>query len=873
MKLVRIFSLLITLLFNNSLLPQEIPEKKYIEIVPNSDLNISGFRKFFLGNDWRKLWTTPIKIQILNLHDFEGGLLPVKELYDGDSKSILFRNKKGNLWKFSSLNFDPVKIFPKDVIENLSDRTMWDQISIINPFAPLVMNSILNGIDSSNRKILLVFIPDDDRLGKFQNEYDGLAGILENYNGSIEETDSSEIIGTHTLLEKIDSRASETVDSRSFLKERLLDIYFGDWNRGNEKWHWQKDKTGNKIIWIPLPRERSLAFSKIGGLVGKSGVILIPQVCSFDEDYPDIEKITYSARILDRRVLTGIDKSSWDSVTNDLYSKLSNSLIINSVNKLPGEDFSKEKEKLKKELIERRNKLIEISNEYYKLINEVADIFATSEDDSAEINRINNNETEVTLFNDKGEGITGITKRYFKKSFQNNITDEIRIHLGAGNDKAEIKGNVDESPLVRIIGGEGKNEIEDSSIVNGYLFSFIPISINESKTIFYENNGNTNFSKIKSGNLYYNEYSDPGMSKNNFDINDNADQKDRGHEWLFLPEFSYDENNGFVFGGGPLLYKYDYGYSPFKYRMSLTASYATRSQSINIFYDGDFYSLIKDVDVGLNLKKSELELIKFFGYGNETSFSKELDKKDYYRLRQKLTGVYPDFNIKISDVFTYSLGFSLENSDISLSNSEILLKNFPYGRYGIGRFNIAGINSSIEYNYGDQIYNTFRGYHFKLTQEYFPKLFDNRSNFTKTNIDIRAFFTGNIFTETTFALRGGGEKIWGKFPLFKSVFLGGNNNLPGYSRERFAGNAFLFGQFELRFLLKKFEFLLKEKLGMSLFSEAGRVFSGSGKSKKWHPSYGFGFWSSVIQRKINLSLIFAFSPEGMNMYADTKFLF
>ena len=873
MKFYRIFFFFIILLLYNSVFPQSKPEKNYIEIVPNKNLNISGFRNFFLGNDWRKLWTSPVKVEILNLNNFDGGLFPLKELTEDDSKSLLFRSKRGNLWKFSSLSFDPRKIFPEEIIENLSERTLQDQVCIINPFAPLVMNSLINGINTTNKKSMLVFIPNDSSLGKYQNEFTGLPGILENQYTCIEQIDSLKIINTYSLLDKIENGDSDRIDSKRFLKERLIDIFSGDWNRGVEKWCWEKSEKGNVITWIPVPRRRALAFSRIDGLFGKSGVILVPQLCSFDKDYPDIKKITYSGTFLDRRILTRLDKYSWDSVTNDLYSKLSDSLIINSVNKLPGKDFSIESEKLKKELITRRNKLYEISNDYYELINEVADIYATSKDDSAEVNRLNNNLTVVSLFVRSGMRMKGTFINYFKKTFSNDITDEIRIHLGNGNDKAVVSGNVDESPLVRIIGGEGKDNISDSSVVNGHLFSFLPISIAENKTIFYESNGNTNLSPTKSKDIYYSEYSDPVINKNNYDIYSNGDQKDRGHEWLFLPEFSYDENNGFVFGGGPLLYKYDYGYSPFKYRMSLTASYATRSQSINIFYDGDFYSLIKNADVGLNFKKSDLDLIKFFGYGNETTFKKELDSKDFYLLKQQLIGFYPHIYLKISNIFSYTLGLSLENSDISLRNSELLLKNFPYDRYGIGRFNIAGINTSLEYDYGDQIYNTFRGYHFKLTQVYFPKLLDNRNDFTKTSVDIRAFFTGNIFTETTFALRGAGEKIWGKFPLFESVFLGGNSNLLGYSRERFAGNAYLFGQFQLRFLIKELEIILKEKLGMSLFTEAGRIFTNSDNSKRWHPSYGFGFWSSLIQRKINLSLIFAFSPEGMNMYADTKFLF
>ena len=865
------FSFLFSFLFFKASLSQNITDKNHVEIVPDKNLNAGGFHSFLLGNDWRKLWTTPVKVQVLNLNNFDGGLLTVKELPGSGPKSLLFRSKNGNLWEFRSLNFSPAKIFPEDVIETLSDKTLQDQISIINPFAPLVMNSITNGIDSSDKRTILVVLPDESSLGKYQNEFGGLAGILENQIKCIEPADSSKLIDTYSLLDKIESGRNEAVDAERYLKERLLDIFSGDWNRGPERWCWNKKKYGSKNIWIPVPGERILAFSKIDGLLGKSGLILVPQLCSFDEDYPDIKKITYTGRFLDRRLLTGLDKNSWDSVTSDLYTKLSDTLIINSVGRLPPEVSDFENQKLTEDLIVRRNKLCEMSDDFYDLINEVADIYATSKADSAVATRLNDNITEVSLYNKIGDNNKEPFKKYFSKTFHNNNTGEIRIHLGDGNDKAYVKGKVNESPLIRIIGGKGKDELKDSSTVMGYLFSIIPVSINETKTEFYENDERALPADVKRrfSNNIYPEFAD----NNKFNYAWEADQKDRGSSWLFLPEFSYDENNGFVFGGGPLLYKYDYGYSPFKYRMSLTASYATRSQSINIFYKGDFYSLIKNADVSLNFKKSELDLIKFFGYGNETPYNKELDSKEFYLLTQKLTGLYPQAHFNISGIFSCALGLSLENSDVSLSNSEILMKDFPYGRYGIGRFTIAGVNSTIEYNYGDQIYNTFRGYHFKLTQEYFPKLLDNGSSFAKTGIDLRAFFTGKIITETTFALRGAGEKIWGKFPLFKSVFLGGNDNLPGYSRERFAGNASLFGQLELRFLIKELEILLKEKFGMSLFSEAGRVFTGSRRSKRWHPSYGFGFWSSLIQRKINLSLIFAFSPEGMNMYADTKFLF
>ncbi|MGH7524757.1 MAG: hypothetical protein ACREK8_10655, partial [Gemmatimonadales bacterium] len=39
----------------------------------------SGFHRSLLGGAYRDLWITPIKVPVLNLHTFAGGLRPVKE--------------------------------------------------------------------------------------------------------------------------------------------------------------------------------------------------------------------------------------------------------------------------------------------------------------------------------------------------------------------------------------------------------------------------------------------------------------------------------------------------------------------------------------------------------------------------------------------------------------------------------------------------------------------------------------------------------------------------------------------------------------------------------------------------------------------------
>ena len=48
-------------------------------IVIEGDYQVGGFTKFFAGDHWRDLWITPIKVTVLNLNNFAGGLTPTEK--------------------------------------------------------------------------------------------------------------------------------------------------------------------------------------------------------------------------------------------------------------------------------------------------------------------------------------------------------------------------------------------------------------------------------------------------------------------------------------------------------------------------------------------------------------------------------------------------------------------------------------------------------------------------------------------------------------------------------------------------------------------------------------------------------------------------
>ncbi|MDO8548635.1 MAG: hypothetical protein Q7S39_00595, partial [Ignavibacteria bacterium] len=121
-----------------------------------------------------------------------------------------------------------------------------------------------------------------------------------------------------------------------------------------------------------------------------------------------------------------------------------------------------------------------------------------------------------------------------------------------------------------------------------------------------------------------------------------------------------------------------------------------------------------------------------------------------------------------------------------------------------------------------------------------------------------------------------GEKLFGTYPFFKAAFLGGGNNLRGYNRERFSGDASLFSQAELRFYLTDIKLIINGRFGFFGFAETGRVFvehDPPRRTEKWHPSYGGGFWISYLNRTVNLNIAAANSEETLVFYFLTRFMF
>ncbi|MFA8342558.1 MAG: BamA/TamA family outer membrane protein [Rhodothermaceae bacterium] len=829
-----------------------------ITVVPGEEYEANIFTRYFLGSHWRDLWITPVKVQVLNLDTFAGGLTPIRKGGGMATKSLRFKGNDGRFWKFRSINKDPTKILPEVFRPTPIADVIRDQTSSSNPMAPLVVVPLLKAVGVLQAAPKLVWLPDDPKLGKYREDFGNILGMIEEHpdeKGAGFEN-AEKVMGTFKLLHRLEEKRSERICAEEFLKARLVDIFLGDWDRHTDQWRWAKYTVDGVEEWHPIPRDRDQAFARWDGLFPRIAAYMIPQFTHFDDDYPQIEDISWSGRFLDRRILTRVTKEKWDSITVHIKNQLTDEVITNAVQQLPPEHYEKVCVELRNSLINRRDNIEEISHEYYELVNKYINVYASNKNDYLEINRLDEKRTEIKLYRYDIKKDAPKGEPYFYKMVDNSLTRQIRAYLLDGKDKTVVTGTVESGPLLRAVGGDGKDTFVDKSLVKGYFLDVLPIPQAEGANMFYDSGNKTSVVYGSGSSLDRSEVPKP---KDDFERYE-PQQRDRGHDWLAQPEIGYSSDNGFVIGGGPKIFSYDFRMSPFAYKQTFTAAYTTKAKNYRIKYEGVFYNLIKNAEIKFDVMHSEMAFTKYFGYGNTTTYDRFAEDNNYYRLEQEMFLFAATYRRKISKFSYTDFGIRYQNTESNLDNPEII-QSFRDHNTGLGNYKQLAFWLSCDFDTRDNQANPQSGMYTKMMLTGSPDLFEKEHKFLKLGVDLRYYRKIKLLTDNVIAVRAGGQKIWGDFPFFEAAFLGGAHNLRGFSTERFTGDASVFGQAELRSELFDFKLIVPGKFGTTVFGETGRVYAKGEDSDKWHPSIGAGIWFAFIEHKYTISLNIATSQD------------
>ena len=248
--------------------PAAIPEST--TVIAGPDYAAGGLHRWLFGKHYRTLWTTPIRVEVLDLGTFAGGLTPLNQGGGLQTQVLRFSGADGKEYAFRSVNKDASKLLPPDLRETFAARVAQDQVSAAHPAGVVVAARLAGAAGVRHSDPTLVYLPDDPRLGEFRSEFAGVVGFIEeqpddNKDPSVTLAGALDIVSTDSLYKIIEMKEGNYVDSEQFLRARLLDLFLGDWDRPRDRWRWAKVTDGDGFLWVPIPRDRDQAFVLFDG--------------------------------------------------------------------------------------------------------------------------------------------------------------------------------------------------------------------------------------------------------------------------------------------------------------------------------------------------------------------------------------------------------------------------------------------------------------------------------------------------------------------------------------------------------------------------------------------------------------------------------
>ncbi len=462
-----------------------------VEVVPGPEYEAGWLHRVFFGNHYRDLWTSPVRVKILNLKTFAGGLKPVEAGGGFQTKSLRFAGADGKLYKFRSVNKDPKAILPVELQNTFAADLAQDHISTSNPAGALIVDKLAGAVGVPRLHPQLVLLPDDPDLGEFRATFGGLLGIFETYpdDGFL---GSAKIQNALKMFGAMEDDSEDRPDSRAYLTARLLDLLVGDWDRHVKQWKWARfEKENGRKTWLPIPMDRDQAFVRLDGVFPWIADMSVTQFENFYEHFNDIYALTFSGRHLDRRLLVDLDKPTWDSVVTVFLSRLTDEVIKEAVRALPAEYYEKDGARIEHALISRRDEFRDATDTYYQQLANFVDVYFSDKREYVEVIRLKSGDVDITAWRrDKETSDKKDDPPVYHRLFRTDETREIRLFMLGGDDKVVISGDVPRSIIVRVDGGKGDDELVDESVVHGVLWGFVFfIPQADHMTYFYDHSG------------------------------------------------------------------------------------------------------------------------------------------------------------------------------------------------------------------------------------------------------------------------------------------------------------------------------------------------------------------------------------------------
>ncbi len=816
---------------------------------------IKGLKKFFMGQNYRAEWSTPVNMKVFNLKKEKGGMT-IDGMGGGtQTKSLRLIDKKGKEWVLRSLNKDASNTIPEAFKSVMVNDLAVELSSGSHPYAALTFPALAKPLNISVPHPELFFVPDDPALGYYRELFKNNVCMLEEKNAT---PDGSDTKTTAKLFTKMLDENDHLPFQSRVLQARLLDMLTGDYDRHFDQWRWGTIDTGKGKIYYPIPRDRDEAFFNSDGAIIKAiSARRMPFLKGFKSNIQKVNWLGYTARDFDRIFLPDLDEAEWKNIIDEFQRNLTDSVIRTAVKQMPPEIFAINGESIIKKLISRRNQLSEKALTYYKFI-------------SRKVNVIGSNQREYFKVSNHGEGLqvrvyalgrgNDTSFIMYNRIFTPSVTSEIRLYGLNNDDVFDVNENAESRIKIRIIGGKGYDTFDIKGKVEVMLYDL-------KTTDSVAGNFIKNNSHVK--NRF--SYDPPVNERSLLGFNYNTTKLPRFH-------INYNSDDGLMAGAGMSKRTYGFRNLPYASDQRLSALYAVNKKAYQVNYRGEFNHVTRDIDIILQGNLSNPALRNFTGLGNNTQIDKArnfnyyttryksleaevLIRKRYFEKMHLMAGPYfYHYNNKFSD----NIGSILEKPQrLRLDSADVFSKKTYIG----GKFGFSVDNRNKEFM-------PTRGILWNNEFTVVKGITKNSNDLIKFTTDMSLYASINEPSRVVAVFKMGWGHIFSKnYEYFQALSLGANNSLNGFRKNRFSGTSLLYSSLELKIKLFDIKsYILPGPFGITTFLDAGRVWlKGAPRSRKWHGAYGGGIYYIPFNRfLISANAGFSNGEKMLNFSLGTK---
>jgi hypothetical protein len=807
-------------------------------VVPGAEYSTSGplgwLDRWLFGRRYRDLWTDSVRVPVLRLPSAAGGLVPVSADTGLRAGHLNLRGRDGAAYVFRLSNPPLSAIVASELRLDVVTGPIQDLVSGLHPGAPLVVPPLARAAGVGGRPSVMGLLAADSALG-------GLSVTFADQLGFLQPGDATAgAVTTAALIARIRAGEPMVVDAPSYLRERLFDIYVGEaeFFPAGGYWHVR----GDPPRWMIDAANHDLAFARFDGVVTALARVAVPTFLMFGPKYDKSLGETAYSLAVDRQFLGGLGWAAWDSAAQAMRSALTDSAIDAAVGAMPAEWRSANGAPLTAALRARRDHLPAAARMLYLMLAEEQDLYASEAAESIFVDR-----TE--------EGAVRVAMPGLDRIFTTRETAAVSLFLRGEHQVVLIRGAAYGGPRLHIIAGRSAATIVDSSTA-------------VARTLVVNDPGG--LARIDSAGAG----AAPAVSRSAFpppeispSTTGSAARPIDGVRYGPLIWVRPFGDLGILLGGGVERIGYAKGYEPYRSRQGLRAGYATKPNEYAVEYEGDFHFGPGASSLRIDLSRSGIGLLKFYGFGNETV----RDQPDeFYYSRQTEYLVAPAVALPLGGRDTLVVGPVYKDVSTDQSGDRYITIAKPYG---YPQFQEAGLRARASHDTRDSPVAAQSGWYVTAGGDYYPPILSAHWGFGGVQGAVSTYWTPGALQEFTFAVRVAGQKVWGQAPVFEAAYLGGGTQVRGLRPQRYAGDASAWGNFEARIKLAPLPFVVRWDFGVLAFSDIGRVFLREAPSDIWHVGFGGGVFSMLPDRSALLFLTLARADKSWALNAGTAFIF